>query len=102
MEERLHVPMMSVGDANIDYQRQCLKCSEKNVMPIKTSKMISKDMYRTEDHTTAQKRPCSSELQLTVQVLGEKMCVSAHQLFSPWPKGCALPPSKCSSTLPVP
>ena len=39
---------------------------------------------------TAQERPHSSELQLTVEVLGEKAWVSANQLFSPRPKGCAL------------
>ena len=33
-------------------------------------------------------------LQLTVQVLHENTCISAHQLFSPQPKGCALPSSK--------
>ena len=31
---------------------------------------------------------------LAVQVLDKSKCVSTHQLFSPWPKGCALPPSQ--------
>ena len=48
-----------------------LKCSAKNVMPIETSKIISKD--KGQDCVTAQERPSSSELQLTVQILGEKV-----------------------------
>ena len=38
--------------------------------------------------------PCSSELQFTVQALGKKAWVLAHQLFSSWPKRCALPSSQ--------
>ena len=77
---------VSTGDTTIGYEQQCFEvfCKERYVnRNNQTSKTILKDKGQKKDFWTAQDQLHSSELQLTVQVLGEKVWVSAEQLFSP-------------------
>ena len=70
-----------------------LKRSCKNATPIEMSKMISKDKRQQIV------RPLKNYTIVHRSNSGGEACVSAHQLFSPRPKGFALPSSQKKNRL---